>query len=93
MATNSDLRPGTWVSFTADARLRKITDTGVREQRGFGDGIYIGEGKEAIVAQNLGDNTYTVVIPEGNYFGWVYNYEVIQVPNRPLANINFQKKA
>lgn len=86
---------GTWVKFTADARLRKLTDDGLREQMSMGEGALIGEDLEAVVVQPIstGPNQpeigYTVFFPEKNLFGWVYNYELyVQDPLRPKHQLN-----
>lgn len=81
---------GTWVKFTADARLRKITDKGVTEQKNMGEGLTIGEQKEGVLVQAVGPDAYTVVFPDTGHFGWVYNYEFYVLPNRPLHKLNLK---
>jgi hypothetical protein len=78
---------GTWIKFTADARLRKITDQGVQEQRNMGEGLLIGEQAEAVIVQQMGQESYTVYFPEGQHFGWVYNYEFWVQQGRPLLEL------
>lgn len=73
---NPNLPQGTWVKFTSDARLRKVTAEGRREQSGMNEGVLIGEKLRAVVVQKMGEDAYTVLIPEGNYFGWCYNFEM-----------------
>lgn len=74
--------PGTWVKFTSDARLRKITDKGVLEQRNLTEGLLIGENKEAVLVQQMGNDAYTVVFPDTGHFGWVYTYEFYLMQNK-----------
>lgn len=66
---------GTWIKFTSDARLRKITDKGIQEQKNMGEGLTIGEKAEAVIVQQMGADSYTVVFPDTGFYGWVYNYE------------------
>lgn len=84
------LPAGTWVKFTADARLRKITDKGVMEQKNLAEGLQIGELKEAVIVQPVGSDAYTVVFPETGHFGWVYTYEFYTQPTRPLYNLTLK---
>lgn len=68
---------GTWVKFTSDSRLRKISDKGVPDQKAMGEGVLIGENKEAVLVQPLGTDAYTVFFPDLDLFGWVYTYEFV----------------
>lgn len=81
---------GTWVRFTADARLRKITDKGVPEQKAIAEGLLIGENKEAVIVQPLGTDAYTVVFPDTGHFGWTYNYEFYVIPNKAPLTLNLK---
>lgn len=86
------IAPGTWVKFTADARLRNITKEGLREQAGMHEGAMIGEVAEAVVVQKIGHDAFTVVFPEQNLFGWVYAHEAyVSDPRRPLEKLDFVK--
>jgi hypothetical protein len=83
---------GTWVKFTADARLRKLSESGHREQGGMHEGILIGEKERAVVTQQLGESAYAVFFPEGSHIGWVYNHECyVENPLQPLVKLTFNK--
>jgi hypothetical protein len=86
------IAPGTWVKFTADARLRSFNKDGQRDQRGMHEGVLIGEQDHAVVTQALGIDAYAVLFPEKNFVGWVYNHECyVEDPRKPLEKLNFVK--
>ena len=83
---------GTWVKFTADARLRQVTKEGAREQRNMHEGLLIGEQERALVTQAMGSDAYAVFFPERNFIGWVYNHELyVENPAQPPEKLNFVK--
>lgn len=89
---NDKIPQGTRVKFTADAHLRKISDKGVRAESGMGEGQFIGEQLEAIVTQQIAENAYIVVFPDGGHVGWVYNYELyVKDSNAQPEKLNFVK--
>ena len=73
---------GTWVKFTSDGRLRKITDKGVQEQRNMGEGMIIGEKAEGVIVQKMGNDSFTIIFPDTNVFGWCYTYELYEQVGR-----------
>lgn len=91
MGVNSDLEPGTWVMFTSDSRLRHLKE-GNREQLGMQDGLLIGENKRAVVVQKISNDSYTVIFPDTQTFGWCYSYEFVADLHAAKLPLKFVKQ-
>lgn len=91
MAANSDLTPGTWVTFTSDSRLRLVKE-GHREQLGIQEGLLIGEQQQAVIVQKITPDSYTIIFPDTQMFGWVYSYEIVADLAKPKLQLSFVKQ-
>lgn len=73
---NYKVKDGTVVGFTASARLRRIEDGLMKEER-LDDGALIGEGKRGRILARVEsrDRVGYVVEVDGGFYGWVFPFE------------------